>query len=178
MNLNLDYTRDRLIAALNGFKEGKGLDDAVGVPTSFGKQTNIREALRDANRILVEPFHAEHVPLVDTVFARFGEERPSIFINDCAAALLIQAFEPERHGIGGSYIRLRDGKSVKFTGRYAAKYPSSWEAYIWLADDKISDVFKDARCVLSGLLPNIPISDRKDFVLQEIEHSIESCHAI
>lgn len=84
--MNADYTHSRLMAALKGLAEGKGRDDVVGVP-GFGQQTKILAALIDAQH-LKEPFHADHLDVVDAAFLKLGLTRTSVRKDEIAKVVI------------------------------------------------------------------------------------------
>lgn len=85
--IDLEHTHMRLMAALKGLSEGKGLDDFVVVPP-YGQQTKIASALNDAARHLIEPFHADDMEIVDAAFNKIGLSRTSTKKNEVAAAII------------------------------------------------------------------------------------------
>jgi hypothetical protein len=90
--INLEHTHNRLMRALRGIAEGKGLDDAVTVPPT-GTQTIISHALVHAKH-LPEPF--VDFDTVDAAFARLGIKRTSDRKDECAAALMAELIKRRR----------------------------------------------------------------------------------
>ena len=78
--MDLEHTHARLMAALKGIAEGRGLSDTVTVPP-LGTRTKIFNALNDAVKHLDEAFAADNLDLVDAAlkhrFGRRSERRPS-----------------------------------------------------------------------------------------------------
>jgi hypothetical protein len=86
--MDLDYAHERLMAALKGIADGKGLEDHVPVGgQGIGKTTSIVSALNEALK-LDDHFHADHLPAVDRAFKALNLLRPSARKADVAAALL------------------------------------------------------------------------------------------
>jgi hypothetical protein len=85
-DINLEHTHKRLMAALHGIADGKGLSDSV--PVAYGQTTKIFEALKDAGKHLSEPFHEDDLEIVDRAFKKLGLVRTSDQKNDVANALL------------------------------------------------------------------------------------------
>ena len=94
--VDLEYAHSRLMAALIGISEGKGLSDSVPVPSSaaYGRNTRIFDALKDAVVYLKEPFHAEDIDTVDRAFKRLKLVRTSDQKNDAANAILAAMIPP------------------------------------------------------------------------------------
>jgi hypothetical protein len=86
-DIDLEDTNKRLMAALRGIAEGKRLSDSVPVQP-YGRTTKIFEALKDAGEHLKEPFHADHLEIVDQAFEKLGLVRGSGQKNEVAKAIL------------------------------------------------------------------------------------------
>jgi hypothetical protein len=192
LNPLLDSVHDKVIAAMKGIKNGKGLNDSVAYPP-VGTRIRIFDALNEAREYLKEPFHADHIELVDSVFGRTWLLKPSDRIDECATALInilanrIELRGPSEaaldslFGVSGHYVRARDGTAFKYWARGTSEFPRTWEARIFLESDKPRDVLKDApREILSGPLVDIQMSD--DLLLRHtrdaIEQSIEACETV
>lgn len=94
--VNLDHTHACLMAALHGLIAGKRLSDAVTVPTSFGTQAVVANALVAAQNYLHEDFTEEQLDTVDAAFAALDGKRPSKRKDECAAAIMALAVKPRK----------------------------------------------------------------------------------
>ena len=79
-----DYLHRRLLAAITGIADGKGLEDYVPVD----RPTHVVGALIDAISYLPDHFHADDLAVVDCAFERLSLARPSDWKADVAAVLL------------------------------------------------------------------------------------------
>ena len=86
--MDLDYANKRLMAALGGIADGKGLSEMVPVPTAFGQYTRIIDALNDAKCPLNEELHADELDVVDRAFKRLNLVRSSNRKNEVAYSIL------------------------------------------------------------------------------------------
>jgi hypothetical protein len=86
-SIDLDHTHKRLMAALRGIAEGKGLSDTVPVQP-FGQSTKIVEALNHAVEHLKEPFHADDLGIVDQAMTKLGLARTSDQKDEIARMIL------------------------------------------------------------------------------------------
>ena len=87
--MDVEYTHHRLMTAIEGVADRKGLKDYVSVRGGggFGRSVRIFDALKHGKK-LEGDFHAELLPIVDRAFKALGRERPSDRIADVADALL------------------------------------------------------------------------------------------
>jgi hypothetical protein len=85
--MDLEHTHARLMAALKGIADGKGLSDTVTVPP-LGTTTKIFNALNDAVKHLDEAFAADDLDLVDVALKRLNLTRTSDKKNEVARAIL------------------------------------------------------------------------------------------
>ena len=85
---DLEYTHARLMAALIGIYEGKGLSDWVPVPLSFGRKTKVSNALNDAVAYLKEAFQADDLDTVDRTLKTLKLVRTSDQKNDTANVII------------------------------------------------------------------------------------------
>ena len=92
--MDLEHTHARLMAALKGIAEGRGLSDSVPVPPSYRQSTKILNALIDAAKHLKEPFHADDLDAVDRAFTQLGLVRTNDRKNDVANAILNALSKP------------------------------------------------------------------------------------
>jgi hypothetical protein len=84
-----DYLHRRLLAAITGIADGKGLEDYVPVPgPEVDRPTHVVGALIDAISYLPDHFHADDLAVVDCTFERLSLARPSDWKADVAAVLL------------------------------------------------------------------------------------------
>jgi hypothetical protein len=86
-NIDIDHIHNAFMAALDGIAAGKTREDAIKIPP-LGTTTTIFAALNEAVKHLKEPFHAEHLDLVDRALKKLSLERRSNQKDEVARAIL------------------------------------------------------------------------------------------
>jgi hypothetical protein len=88
MTTNPYYAHRRMMAAIKAISDGRRLDDVASVPSDYGREFNIREALIDGEREFPEPFEDDDWKVVLVAFARLKLDPPTRRKDECCTSLL------------------------------------------------------------------------------------------
>jgi hypothetical protein len=88
MTTNPDYDHRRMMAAIKAVSDGRRLDDVASVPSDYGREFKIRDALIDSEQEFPEPFDDEHWSSVLAAFAQLKLAPLSRRKDECCTSLL------------------------------------------------------------------------------------------
>jgi hypothetical protein len=91
---NPDYDHRRMMAAIKAVSDGRRLDDLASVPSDYGREFKIRDALIDGEREFPEPFEDDDWKVVLTAFARLRLTPLSRRKDECCTSLLTAMGRP------------------------------------------------------------------------------------
>jgi hypothetical protein len=85
---NPDYAHRQMMAAIKAISDGRRLDDVASVPSDYGREFKIRDALINGQREFPEPFEDDDWKAVLVAFARLRLTPLSRQKNECCTSLL------------------------------------------------------------------------------------------
>ena len=77
-----------MMAAIKAISDGRQLDDFASVPSDYGREFKIRDALIDGEREFPEPFEDDDWKVVLAAFDRLKLTPPSRRKDECCTSLL------------------------------------------------------------------------------------------
>jgi len=88
MTTNPYYAHRQMMAAIKAISDGRRLDDFASVPSDYGREFKIRDALIDGEREFPEPFEDDDWRVVLAAFARLKLAPLSRRKDECCTSLL------------------------------------------------------------------------------------------
>ena len=88
MTAKPDYAHRQMMTAIKAISDGSHLHDVASVPSDYGREFNIRDALINGEREFSEPFDDEDWKTVQAAFARLRLEPVSRRKDHCCTTLL------------------------------------------------------------------------------------------
>ena len=88
MTTNPDYAHRQMMAAIKAISDGRRLDDLASVPSDYGREFEIRDALIVGEREYQEPFEDDDWEVVLAAFARLKFTPLSRRKDECCRSLL------------------------------------------------------------------------------------------
>lgn len=88
MTANPDYAHRQMMAAIKAISDGRRLDDAASVPSDYGREFKIRDALINGELEFSGPFEDDDWKVVLAAFGRLKLTALSRRKDECCATLL------------------------------------------------------------------------------------------